>query len=116
MEVDKKFEVKVDKKSEVAIIHLSGEINTFSDEAINKIYNTIEFKGTPRLIVDFEGVSLINSAGITTLVVIVMDMVEKKGTLKFAGLAPLYHRVIEIVGITDYVELYNSVEEALGER
>ena len=113
--MDKKFEVKVDKKSNVSVMHLSGDITAFSDEAINKAYKGIEFGDVPRLIVSFEKVRYMNSGGIATLVGIVTEMVKKTGTLKFSGLSPHYKKVVEIVGITEYVELHNTVEEAFAE-
>jgi anti-anti-sigma factor len=113
--MDKKFEVEVDKKSDVSIMYLSGDITAFSDEEINKAYKGIEFADVPRLIVSFEKVGYMNSGGVATLVGIVADMVKKTGTLKFSGLSPHYQKVVEIVGITEYVELHNTVEEALAE-
>ena len=63
--------------------------------------------------VNFDGAGYINSAGIATLVGIVTDIVEKKGTARFVDLAPHYRKVVEIVGITEYVKIFNTVEEAL---
>ena len=115
MGIDKKYQVRVDSKSSVPIMHLSGEITAFSDEGIKQTYKGIELTAPPKLIVNFDGARYINSAGIATLVGIVTDMVEKKGTVKFVGLAPHYRKVVEIVGITEYVKIYDTVAEALEE-
>lgn len=111
--MDKKFDVKVDKEADVPIIHLSGEVTAFSDKEINETYKGVEFSDPLKLIINFEGVKYINSAGVATLVGIVTDIVEKRGTLKFVGLAPHYRKVVEIVGITEYVELHDTIKEAL---
>ena len=111
--MDKKFEVRVDREAEVPVIHLRGDITTFSDEIITHEYESIKFADSPKLIINFEEAKYINSAGIATLVGIVSDIERKKGILKFAGLAAHYRRVAEIVGITEYVELCDTVEEAL---
>lgn len=110
--MDQKFEVTVDRGAEVPVIHLRGDITTFSDEIITDEYKSIEFAESPKLIINFEEAKYINSAGIATLVGIVSDIERKKGVLKFAGLATHYRRVAEIVGITEYVELCDTVEEA----
>lgn len=111
--MDKKYQVKVDSNSTVPILHLSGEITAFSDEEINQTYKDMELAAPPKLIVNFDGAGYINSAGIATLVGIVTDIVEKKGTARFVDLAPHYRKVVEIVGITEYVKIFNTVEEAL---
>ena len=110
-----KFKVQVDQKNSIPIIFLKGEISTFSDVAINKSYKSISFKNEPQLIIDFTETTYINSAGIATLVGLVAEIDQKGGTLKFVGMAPHYQRVAKIVGITEYVKLYNSIEEALAE-
>ncbi len=113
--MNNKFEIKTDSISGVRVLYLSGQINAFSDKDISETYEEIEFDNIPKLIVNFENIEYINSAGVATLIGIVTDIVRKKGILKFVGLAPHYKRVVEIVGITDYVGLHDTVEEALGE-
>ena len=111
----KKYQVKVDSNKTVPILHLSGEITAFSDEEISEAYKAIKLATPPKLIVNFDGAGYINSAGIATLVGIVMDMEEKKGTIRFASLASHFRKVVEIVGITEYVKIFDTVEEALEE-
>ena len=55
----KKYQVKVDSKSSVPILHLSGEITAFSDEEINEAYKAIKLATPPKLIVNFDGAGYI---------------------------------------------------------
>lgn len=110
-----KFTIEISIVKDVPIMYLKGDITILSDEQISRSYKSIEFQEKPKLVIDFTDASYINSAGIASLVGIVADMVEKKGTLRFSGLAPHYQRIVKIVGITEYVDLYSSTEEALAE-
>jgi anti-sigma B factor antagonist len=68
------------------------------------------------IIIDFKMVTYINSAGIAILVSLVTEAEKGAGKLLFSGLVPHYRRVMEIVGITDYVGCFDSVEDAIQSR
>ena len=110
-----KIEITADKNGPVCILCFKGDVTSLSDEAINAAYAALDLGEKPRLVIDFTETRYINSAGIATLVGMVSSMTKKKGTLRFAGMAPHYRRVAQIVGITDYVAFYDTVADALAD-
>ena len=113
--MDDKCQVQVDTSSSIPVIHLRGEITTFADETINGAFSLVVTDDFNQAVLDFSSVTYVNSAGIAILVSLVTETKKKQGRLYFSGLAPHYKRVMEIVGITEYVDLYDTVEQALAE-
>ena len=110
---DDKCLVEIDKSFAVPIIRLKGEITSFSDENINEAFTSTASGDSMRIVLDFSSINYINSAGIAILVNLVTETKKMRGKLYFSGLVAHYRRVMEIVGITEYVDLFDSAEQAL---
>ena len=113
--MDKKYEIRLENIGNIPIMHLSGDITAFSDDEIIGVYKSMKLAEQPRFILSLKNVKYINSAGIATIIEIVIDIENKKGSLKIAGLAPHYQKLMSIVGITEYATLYDSIEKALND-
>jgi anti-sigma B factor antagonist len=107
------LEVVVEHRGPIPVLHLSGELTSLSEGAMTSAYQGLRFDGCPRLVIDFGGTRYINSAGIAALVSLVAEVTRLKGRLTFAGLQPHYQRVMQIVGITNYVTLHDAVDQAV---
>ena len=107
------FETRVERRSDVLVLGVSGELTSLSEGEMLSAYRALDFEGPPKLVIDFGGVRYINSAGIAALVSIVADVTKRHGVLGFTGLQAHYQRVMEIVGITKYVALHNDLPEAV---
>lgn len=112
--MDKSCVARIDNEP-APTIFLEGEITTFSDEEINTAFQSLQSKPAPRIIIDFAAVKYINSAGVAILVNLVTETEKNGGKLLFSGLVAHYRRVMEIVGITEYVKLFETVEGAKAE-
>ncbi|WP_078128287.1 STAS domain-containing protein [Leptospira alexanderi] len=107
------FKVSVDLAVSVPIIHIEGEITSEADEEILGKYESIPQEKRDRVILNFQGTSYINSAGIATLISLITKASETKKKVEFAGLNEHFRKVMDIVGLTDFVLIHNSLQEAL---
>ncbi|MBW0432591.1 anti-sigma factor antagonist [Leptospira yasudae] len=107
------FKIFVDLSVSVPIIHIEGEITSEADEEIVGKYESIPAEKRNRVILNFQGTSYINSAGIATLISLITRASETKGKIEFAGLNEHFRKVMDIVGLTDFVLIHNSLQEAL---
>jgi anti-sigma B factor antagonist len=100
--------------SNVPVIFIDGDMTSEADETVMSIYEEIK-KSNPltRLIFNFEKTNYINSAGIATLINVIQDMAEKGGKVSFVGLSNHFLKVMDIVGISDFVEIYESNDKAV---
>ncbi|ABJ80078.1 STAS domain-containing protein [Leptospira borgpetersenii serovar Hardjo-bovis] len=107
------FKVFVDFALSVPIIHIEGEITSEADEEILGKYESIPQEKRDRVILNFQGTSYINSAGIATLISLITKASETKKKVEFAGLNEHFRKVMDIVGLADFVLIHNSLQEAL---
>ncbi len=108
-------ELKIFKKtvSDVGIISLAGDVTSLAEEQINAGFDELAEQGLKKVIFDFTPVSYINSSGIAILIGIINKAKQKGQKLSVAGLSPHFQKIFRMVGLTRFVEVYDSVESAL---
>lgn len=98
----------------VTIFHIQDRINLGNykviEEAAKEAYNN----GTRDLIVDLSKSESLTSIGIRALVIIHKMLSADNGKhLKLAGAIPPIRQMLQIAGITQFIEIYDTVEEAV---
>lgn len=107
------FKINVDLEPNVPVIHISGEITSEADDEILGKYQSIPEQRRNRVILNFHGTSYINSAGLATLISLITKASESSSKIEFAGLNDHFRKVMDIVGLTDFVLIHNTLQEAL---
>ena len=95
------------------IIDLAGDVTTFAEEAINQAYQDASSDGAHNIIVNFREDDYINSAGIAILIGIVTEARKRDQRLLMTGLSDHFQKIFRMVGLTQYADLYPTMEEAL---
>lgn len=100
--------------NDIPIIIVEGDLTSEADSDAKKVYNDIKDKFNPnKIIINFEKTKYINSSGIATLINIIQDINEKNGSIAFVGMSSHLQKVMDIVGISDFVKIFNNNKEAL---
>jgi anti-sigma B factor antagonist len=101
----------------IPVIHIEGDMTSESEEAIFTAYDSIRQKAIPpRLYFDFQKTNYINSAGIGTLITIIESLGKEGGKASFIGLSNHFLKVMDIVGISDFVDIYETLDEAFPKK
>jgi anti-sigma B factor antagonist len=95
------------------VIHISGEITSEAEDEIVQSYESIPSDKKIRVILNFTETSYINSAGIATLISLITKSSESHGKIEFAGLNTHFRKVMDIVGLTDFVLIHDSLDSAI---
>jgi anti-anti-sigma factor len=99
----------------VTVFHLQDRVNLGNfaelEEAAKEAYNN----GMRDLVIDLSQTPSLTSIGVRALVIIhKMLSAEDRGKhLKLANPIPAIRDMLEISGVTEYVEVYDSVEQAV---
>lgn len=107
------FQVDSAERGGIPVLALSGEITSEADTELKKQYYSIAEERRKQVILDFEKTRYINSSGIAVLISIITEATEKEHNVEFVGLTPHFKKVMEIVGLTDFVNIYDSIDEIL---
>ena len=107
------LKASVRKQESVAIIDLKGEVTSFADETINSLVHTTVNEGFQKIIFNFTDVGYINSSGIAILIGIVTGPASNDVTFRVYGLTPHFKKIFRMIGLTQYVKVLGTEEDAI---
>lgn len=98
----------------VTIFHLPDRVNLGNfgelEDSAKEAYNN----GTRDLVIDLSHTTSLTSIGIRAIVVIhKMLAVDGNKHLKIAAAMPYLREMLDVSGVTQYIEIYDTVEEAI---
>jgi anti-sigma B factor antagonist len=100
------FDANLRTANESVIIDLSGEINAFADEAINKAYDQADSQGQRNIMLNFKNVTYINSTGIALIVGLMAKSRRNHKRLTVFGLTDHYVEIFQITRLADFMSIY----------
>jgi len=107
------YKIIEDCINDLPIIVIEGDMTSDGDDDVKRIFSKIKRNyQTDIILINFEKTKFINSSGIATLINIIQDVQEKNGDIAFVGLSAHFRKVIDIVGISDYVHIFETNQEA----
>lgn len=96
------------------IIILEGDITSEADLLLEEVYFEIRNQIKEKIyIFDFRKANYINSSGISSFIKIIHMHKEENGEFIFIGLSEHLKKVMDIVGLTDYVKIFDTIETAI---
>jgi len=94
-------------------ISFSGQLDeTNVDMEAKKIYEVIDGMAEPNLILDFEGLTYMNSKSIGYVTDWYSRTAAKNGRIAIARPRPNILDILKVVGITQIISIYDTLDEA----
>src|SRR6056297_1700731 len=111
--MEKTHKITTDVSEEVPVLFVEGDITSEADSDIMKHYTEMKETHSPyHMVINFDKTKYINSAGIATLINIIQDLGDIGGKISFVGLSNHFQKVMDIVGISDFVDIFHTNDEA----
>ena len=110
-----KYQHKITKGilENLPVMIIEGDLTSEADSEVKNIYTDLKTNfALNKMIINFEKTKYINSSGIATLINIIQDVNEKNGAIAFVGLSEHLQKVMDIVGISDFVKICKTNDEA----
>lgn len=96
----------------VSVVEVAGELDMDSAPAFRRCLSDLLGAGAARIVVDAHRLRFCDSIGLSALVTTQKACSARGGFLRLAGADETVLRLLLIVGLTDYVAAYASVEAA----
>lgn len=106
-------EIKVEKKHDITLIDIRGDVTAFSESFLNDAYNNARESGTKKILLKFEEEAYINSGGIALLIQILAQTKRNNQEIGITGLSDHFKKIFGMVGITKFATIYPTLEEAV---
>jgi anti-sigma B factor antagonist len=105
MSTQKPFETRVRRLDGAAILDMQGEINSFAEEALNSAYAEAAAPQPDRIMLNFSGVSYINSTGIALIVGLLAQARKSHIEMVSFGLSEHYREIFHITRLSDFMTI-----------
>ena len=106
-------EIKLEKQGEVTIFDIRGDITSFSEPFLNEAYQKANDQDARRILLKIEKDAYINSGGIALLIQIMAQIKRNNQFVVIAGISEHFKKIFNMVGITKFAKIYNTVEAAI---
>ena len=102
------------RQGNVAILDLQGRILTGEgDRALREAVNRVADSGTANVVLNFAGVSYVDSSIVGEVVRMLTTVTRKGGTLKLLALPPRIRSLLSMTRLLTVFETYDSEDEAV---
>jgi len=107
----KGFSLKINLENKIPLVYLNGDITSEAEHLLNDAYETIMKKSkSPTIIFDFSNAYYINSSGISAFIKLIHKHNDLNGNFIFTGLSDHLKKVIDIVGLTEYITILDPAK------
>ena len=108
------LEVSVRERNGIAVIDLSGDVNSAAAVAMDTAYDDATANGARDVALNFEDVDYINSTGIALIVGLLAKARTNGIGVKAFGLSEHYRGIFEITRLADFMTITDDEDGALG--
>ena len=109
------IEINLEKQGDVTIFDIQGDVTAFSEPFFNKAYQTANDQGTIKILLKFTEDAYINSGGIAILIQLLAQTKRNNQQITITGLSNHFKKIFNMVGITKFAKIYDTVEEAIAD-
>jgi anti-anti-sigma factor len=106
-------EITLETHGAVTVFDIKGDVTTDSDSSLKEAYQNANDQGTSKLLLKFDQEAYINSGGIAVLIQLLAETKRNNQQIGITGLSEHFNKIFNMVGITKFAKIYNTVEEAL---
>jgi anti-sigma B factor antagonist len=107
------FNVQLHEDNQVSVINLQGYLDAHTAPELENIFTKLIDNQKYRVVVNFERLNYISSAGLGVFMAYVETMRNNKGDIKFANMTPKVYNIFDLLGFPLLYEFYNNEIEAV---
>jgi anti-anti-sigma factor len=98
---------------DTAVLVLRGSLDIDTAPALKANLNRLVERPTPHVVVDLSGLDFCDSMGVGVLVTAHAKAQERGGWVRLAAPSSFLRRLLDTLGLTDFMSLHADVEAAL---
>jgi anti-anti-sigma factor len=109
------FSLQAELKANALLLKTNGYINNTGGEEILKEFTKHYENGVTKVLMDLAQSKVVNSIGISYLIEIIEKLNEQDGKLYFTNLDPAIEKTFTIMGIFQFAEKVDSLDDVISE-
>lgn len=106
-------EIKLDQRGTITIFEILGDVTAASNAAFKQACEGPGGQPPQKIVLKFDPASYINSGGIAVIIQLLARAKQQNQAVGITGLSDHFKKIFQMVGITRFAKVYESVDEAL---
>ncbi len=107
------FNVNLRDVGSVSVIDVKGYLDAHTAPELENIFNKLLVEKQFRVVVNFDELKYISSAGLGVFMAYVETMRENKGDIKFSNMKENVYNIFDLLGFPILYEFYKEEKEAV---
>ena len=107
------FDASVRHEGDVAVVELRGLIDGSAEARLQEAYASAEATGARVVLLNFGGVTYINSTGIALVVGVLAQARRSQREVRACELTDHYREIFEITRLADFMGIYSDEPSAI---
>ena len=99
--------------NEIKVVEFDGEFDTTASPAVESQLNQLREQGVRKILVDFQKMEFISSAGLRVLLATAQELQKAGGELRVCNLNEEVNEVFDISGFSTILMVFKDESEAL---
>lgn len=99
---------------EIAMVRVSGVVDSETVDAFGQTIDNIFGEGCYNIVLDIDGLTYINTAGLSIIADAFKKSSQNKGQLKILRAGDAIRELLDVVRFTKIIDIYEDEEEAIG--
>jgi anti-anti-sigma factor len=112
-QMEQKNEIQIEKREDVILIDITGDVTAHSEPFLNEAYRKAKDEGVCKIILKFNTNDYINSGGIAVIIQLLAESKRNNERIVITGLSDHFKKIFNLVGISKFARIYNTVDECL---
>jgi anti-anti-sigma factor len=109
------IEINLEKQGDVTIFDIQGDVTAFAEPFFSEAYQKANEQDTSKILLKFYESAYINSGGIAVLIQLLAETKRNNQQISIIGLSGHFQKIFNMVGITKFAKIYNTMEEAIAD-
>ena len=109
----KEFQIEKESRGSVQIVRFAGSLDMYSFPRLESQLNALFDQAQYCVVLDCRRLDYVGSAGLGALISLAKRAREQKGDVRLLGVPDRIYKIIELLGFTKVLTVYNTEEEAL---
>jgi anti-sigma B factor antagonist len=108
-----KMEISTKTAGDVNVIYLSGRLDAYAANDVERKLDSLITAGQVWLVVDLSRLEYISSSGLRVLLAGIKKVKKEQGDIRLACLQPYVKEVFDIAGFTQLFQMFDKEEDAV---
>jgi len=111
--MEQQTEIALETIGSITLFDIKGDVTALSESFLNDAYQKALDQGVSKILLKFKKDAYINSGGIALLIQILAESKKNNQQTKITGLSDHFKKIFNMVGITKFADIHDSVEAAV---